>query len=164
VLLSGALACAACASAPTLPDAVVPWGGDVGSAVAAVAGAAPGCGLKLVDGRRAEDGREALLVLLDGWQSPQPESAVVTVRVRSGAGAVAVELAARPLAEYGMAPPDIRAGSEAFGCVPCEALRVETPMVRYSRGLALGNATRAARCVREALEAGKNGAGGGAAK
>ena len=163
-LLLAALACAACASGPSRPDAVVAWGGDLASAVAAVAGAAPGCGLKLVDGRRAEDGTSALLVFLDGWQSPQPESAVVTVRARSEGGAVAVEVAAHPLAEYGMTPPDIKAGSEAFGCVPCAALRVEIPMVRYSRGLALGNAARATRCLVGALGAERGGAEGAARK
>lgn len=99
---------------------------------------------------------------------PRPDAAVawegdlasaVAVRVRDDARDVGVEIAAHPLAEYGMPPPDIRAGSEAPGCVPCGALRAEVPMVRYSRGLALGNAARATRCVRGALEAGKNGAG-----
>lgn len=157
-LLAAALPFVACATGTPRPDAVVVWGGDLASAVAATAAVAPGCGLKLMDGRRDEKGATALLVFLDGWQSPQPESAVVTVRLRREAGAAVVEIAARPLAEYGMEPPDIRAGSEGSGCVPCDALRAETPMVRYSRGLALGNAARASRCLREALAAAEAGA------
>jgi len=48
------------------------------------------------------------------------------------------------------------AGSFAAGlaCVPCAAARSELPTVRYSRGLAAGNAARAAGCLRAALGAG----------
>lgn len=157
-VLAAALPPSACATGAPRPDAVVAWGGDLASAVAATAAVAPGCGLKLMDGRRDEKGATALLVFLDEWQSPRPESAVVTVRLRTEGGAAVVEIAARPLADYGMEPPDIRAGSEGSGCVPCDALRADTPMVRYSRGLALGNAARASRCLGDALAAAEAGA------
>lgn len=150
-VLAAAIVSGACASGTRHPGReVVPWAGDLASAVEAVASAAHGCDLKLMDGRRAEAGTSAFLVFLEGWQSPKPESSVVTVRVVAG---VEVAIEAHPLAEYGMSPPDIRAGSEGFVCAPCTAARAEIPMVRYSRGLALGNAARASRCLGKALEA-----------
>jgi len=151
--LAAGLACAACASGPARPGAAVALRSDLGSAVAAAAAAAPGCGLKLVDGRRAEDGKTALLVFLEGGLSPQPESAVVTVHFETVPAGVSAAVEARPLAEHGMAPPDIRAGSAGLACVPCAAARAELPTVRYSPGLAAGNAARAEGCLRAALGA-----------
>ena len=154
LLLAALFASGACATGgPHSAAAVVPWHGDGVSAVSALLAAAPACGLKAVDGRRDEAGTSAVLVFLESAQGPGPESAVVTVRVAAGGDGISLEIEAHPLAEYGMAPPDIRAGSVGFVCAPCAEARTEIATVRYSRGLAVGNAARAVRCLREGLEA-----------
>ncbi len=158
LLATVALGATGCASGgPAVGVATVPWSGDVRSASSAVLAAAPDCGLRLLDGREDEASGTATLVLLDEWQSPKPESALVTVRVERAPAGASCRLEAHPLAEYGMRPPDVGAAGGPVACQPCAEARREVPLSQYSRGLALGNAARAVGCLRDALAA----AGGG---
>lgn len=127
------------------------WQGDVPSAGSAVLGAAPACGLQLTAARRDGENGPAILVLLDEWQSPKPESALVTVRLEPSPGGTSCHIEAHPLAEYGMSPPDVTAGSEGLVCKPCSEAQNAIAMVKYSRGQAMGNSVRASRCLGEAL-------------
>lgn len=125
--------------------------GDLRSVVDVAVAAASGCGLKLTHARR-EEKEGAFLVFVDEWPSPRPESSLLTVRLEPTPAGISCHVEARPLAEYGLEPPDIRAGSEVPACTPCAEARSAIPMVRYSRGLALSNAARTSRCVRGTLE------------
>ncbi len=145
----------ACASGGAAGGAAVAtFPGDLPAAVNALLAAAPACGLHLMDARRDEGTGTAFLVFLEEWQSPRPESALVTVRLGQAAGGVSSRFEAHPLAEYGMQAPDIRAGSEGFVCKPCSEARAEIAMVKYSRGQAMANGSRATRCLVEGLGAG----------
>jgi hypothetical protein len=104
-----------------------------------------------MDARRDDGAGTAFLVFLEEWQRPRPESALVTVRLEPAADGVSSRFEAHPIAEYGMQPPDIRAGSEGFVCKPCSEARAEISMVKYSRGQAMANAARAVRCLQDAL-------------
>ena len=125
--------------------------GDLPSAVNAALGAAPACGLQLTEARRDEAKGSAILVFLDEWQNPKPESALVTVRFEPAPGGVSCRIEAHPLAEYGMAPPDVTAGSRGSACKPCSQARSELTLVRYSRGQAMANASRTSRCLGSAI-------------
>jgi hypothetical protein len=140
-----------CTSGGPAPGVVtLSWQGDLPSAVNAAVGAAPACGLKLTEARRDGETGSGILVFLDEWQSPKPESALVMVRCGPSPGGVSCRIEAHPLAEYGMAPPDV-AGSEGLVCKPCSQDRADLALVRYSRGQAMGNCARASRCLGEAL-------------
>jgi hypothetical protein len=155
-------ACASGGAAGGVAKATFP--GDLPGAVNALLSAAPACGLHLMDARRDESPGTAFLVFLEEWQSPRPESALVTVRLEPVAGGVSSRIEAHPLAEYGMQAPDIRAGSEGFACKPCSEARAELSMVRYGRGQALANGARATRCLLEGLGAGAPSGGRAAAR
>lgn len=145
-------ACASGGAAAGVATATFP--GDLPAAVNALLAAAPACGLHLMDARRDESAGTAFLVFLEEWQNPRPESALVTVRLEPVADGVSSRFEAHPLAEYGMQAPDIRAGSEGFVCKPCSEARVEIAMVKYSRGQAMANGSRATHCLLEGLEEG----------
>lgn len=136
---------------PAFGVVTLTWKGDLPSAVNAALGAAPACGLKLTDARRDEATGSGILVFLDEWQNPKPESALVTVRFEPSPGGVSCHVEAHPLAEYGMTPPDVTAGSEGYVCQPCSQARADLALVRYSRGQAMANSARASRCLGEAL-------------
>lgn len=162
LLLAAAVAALlpACASGGAAGGgATATFPGDLPAAVNALLAAAPACGLHLMDARRDEGAGTAFLVFLEEWQSPRPESALVTVRLGPVAGGVSSRFEAHPLAEYGMQAPDIRAGSEGFVCKPCSEARVDLSLVKYSRGQAMANGSRATRCLLEGLEAGFPSAG-----
>jgi hypothetical protein len=144
--------CQACASGEaTLGVTTVVYPGDLPSAVNVALGAAPACGLRLTEGRRDETKGSAILVFLDEWQDPKPESSLVTVRFEPEPGGVSCRIEAHPLAEYGMTPPDVTAGSEGFVCKPCSQVSSASPLVRYSRGQAMANAARTSRCLGSAI-------------
>lgn len=146
------LAAAACSSGAASPGLeTIRLGCDLPAAVNALLAAAPACGLHLMDARRDEATGTAFLVFLEEWQSPRPESALVTVRLEPVAGGVSSRFEAHPLAEYGMQAPDIRAGSEGFVCKPCSEARTEIAMVKYSRGQAMANGARTSRCLGSAI-------------
>ena len=155
LLAASAFILAGCASSGPSPSAAgLVLAGDLAPAVNAVLAAAPGCGLTVFDARRDETGRSAIVVLLEGGASRQPESAVVTLVLGTVPDGVACGIEGHPLAEYGMRPPDIRTGSEGLVCRPCSSVEKPDPTVRYSRGLAAGNVARATACLRRALEEG----------
>ncbi|HYN40377.1 MAG TPA: hypothetical protein VE129_01270 [Thermoanaerobaculia bacterium] len=152
LLAASAVLLPSCASGgAALGLVTLSWPGALPSAVDAVLGAAPACGLKLTDARREEAEGSATLVFLDEWQSPKPESALVTVRFGPAPGGVSCRVEAHPLAEYGMLPPDVTAGSEGLVCKPCSEAQKGFTMVKYSRGQAMANSARASRCLGEAL-------------
>ena len=153
-LLASLVAASSCASSGSPGNSgTLHLAGDLTAGVSQVVAAGAGCGLRLVDARQDETGRSAIVVLLDGASNPQPESALLTVRLEAGAEGVTVVHEAHPLAEYGMRPPDLRVGADGPGCSSCTSAARLDGGVRYSRGLAMGNAVRSTRCLREALGA-----------
>ena len=152
-LIASLVVTSSCASAGSSgTSGTLRLAGDLTAGVSQVVAAGAGCGLRLVDSRQDEAGRTAVVVLLDGASNPLPENALVAVRLESGAEGVTVAYEAHPLAEYGMRPPDLRVGVDGPGCSCSPAARLDGG-VRYSRGLAMGNAVRSTRCLREALGA-----------
>jgi hypothetical protein len=153
VLLASACAvlpgCASRSSRAVVGEVVLT--GDLPAAANAALAAAPACGLRLVDARRDEGGTTAILVFLEGGPDPKAESALVTLRLVAAPDGVSCAIEGHPLAEYGMRPPDIRAGSEGLVCAPCALARADVPMLRYSRGLAMANVARATGCLGDSL-------------
>ena len=124
--------------------------GGVASVANAVAAAASACDLALVSSRADEKTGSARIVLMGDWRVPRPESALVEVRLEPSPDGTAVQIESHALAEYGMKAPDAEGGEG--GCTPCAHARGKAGFVQYSRGLAMGNAIRATRCLVEVLE------------
>ncbi len=148
ILVAAAPLVTTCTSAGGGPGiGPISFPGDLPSAFSEVLAAASSCDLAPSGASQDPDGRSALLFLLSDWRSPQPESAVVTVRFVVASGGVEARIEAEPLAKYGMRLPS--AGTS--GCKPCEANRPDSDMIQFSYGLATGNALRASRCLRERI-------------
>ena len=149
VLVAVAPLVTSCASTGKGPETgPISFPGDLPLAFSEVLAAAGSCDLAPSGGSQDPDGRSARLFLLSDWQSPRPESALVTVRFAVAGGGVEVRIEAQPLALYWMRLPSDRTDS---GCKPCDAANQDFERVKFSYGLAAGNALRASRCLRERI-------------
>ncbi len=141
------LAAAACGTA-SLPEprtgVVLPVGRD--AAVLRVLEAAATCDFQVALAEADASGGRAMLVLLEQWRQPQPESAVLLVVVQERGASSEVQVTARSLADYGRQAPAFD-GHGFPSCACCEAAAAGFDMAVFSPSRALAAGSRARACL-----------------
>ncbi len=149
--LVGVLLVAGCVvSAPRAAGDAVVLPAPLGEALVAVLTAAESCDFQLAKADMEGAGRRAVLVLLDEWRTPQPESAVLVVTVAESPGGSEVEVATRHLADFGRGAPVFQ-GHGFPSCACCEAAAAGFDQAVFSPSRALAAGQRARACLLQAL-------------